>query len=487
MKKLLLLSTLLLTYIICVSQDYPKPSNVLTPEEKVYGLSRFWSEARYNFVFMEKIGVPAWDSTYYAMLPQAIGTKNDWEYYKLLQRFSAVLNDGHTGIIRFGTRLDQTEPDSIGAVFFPERNGLFLEGNMRIGEIGGKIVVTLVNKNLAKKIPIFSEVLEVNHIPVEQYITKYTMPYVSQSTDHIRRRVSIAEINRGLYGDKLYLQLKKPDGKRTEVELTFGGDSFDFPEGHDSYKKASSRGDELLSLEWLDNEVAHLCLNSFAGTKIISEFEQVLPELRKAKAVIIDLRNNSGGSTNTGTAILKYFTPDKELYGSGSRTRQNISAYKAWGNWEGMTPQDTIGNEWAAKSYLAGKDLLYYDLGKDTLKVSLKESDRIVVPTAILTDYFTASSAEDFLIYADNQQHMKRIGSKTFGSTGQPMRVELVKGLWARICTKDDSYPDGRAFIGVGVIPHIEVGTTIEDYKKNRDPVVEKALEYLQEQLVQKK
>jgi Periplasmic protease len=453
---------------------------VLTPEEKAYGLSKFWSEARYNFVFMEKVGTSAWDSIYSAMLPEAINTKNDWEYYKLLKRFSAILNDGHTGIMKPGVKLTQMEADTPDAVFLPERDGLFLEGNMRVGEIGGKVAVLFVNKNLAKKIPVLSEVLEVNHIPVEQYIAEYTMPYISQSADHIRRTMSILEINRGLYGDKLHLLLKKPDGGKSEIELTFGGDSYNFPEGYDYYKNVPQEKQGVLSLEWLEGNIAHLCLNSFGNKKIVEEFEKVLPDLRKAKAIIIDIRDNGGGNTNIGTSILKYFTPDDELYGARSRTRQNISAYKAWGSWGGMAPKDTIGNEWATKSYLAGRDLLYYDLGASTLKISLPASERIIIPTVILTDYFTASAAEDFLIYADNQNHMKRIGRKTFGSTGQPMGVNLGKGFSARICTKDDFYPDGRPFVGVGVLPHIEVEPTIEDYQSGRDPIMEKALQYLQ-------
>jgi C-terminal processing protease CtpA/Prc len=101
------------------------------------------------------------------------------------------------------------------------------------------------------------------------------------------------------------------------------------------------------------------------------------------------------------------------------------------------------------------------------------------VPTALLIGHNTASAAEDFLIFADNQKHMIKIGEKTFGSTGQPYSFDLVGGATARICTKKDTYPDGREFIGYGIKPDIEVKQTVEDYLLKKDPVLAKAQEYL--------
>lgn len=49
----------------------------------------------------------------------------------------------------------------------------------------------------------------------------------------------------------------------------------------------------------------------------------------------------------------------------------------------------------------------------------------------------------------------------------------------ARVCTKKDTYPDGREFVGYGVKPDIEVKRTVQDFIDNKDPVLTKALEYL--------
>ena len=125
-------------------------------------------------------------------------------------------------------------------------------------------------------------------------------------------------------------------------------------------------------------------------------------------------------------------------------------------------------------------DNFYHDFPYEADTIRIRER-RLVVPTAILIGHNTASAAEDFLIYADNQSHMIKIGEPTFGSTGQPMLFELPGGGSARVCTKKDTYPNGKEFVGYGVLPDIEVKKSFEDYMENKDPVLEKAIQYLNE------
>src|ERR1700761_4008719 len=92
-KQLFLLYVLAAAALSDVAQDIP---HNLSATDKVYGLSKFWEEVNYNFVYLDKIDRQAWDSTYKAMITQVQQTPNDYEYYRLLQRFCAMLKDGHT-------------------------------------------------------------------------------------------------------------------------------------------------------------------------------------------------------------------------------------------------------------------------------------------------------------------------------------------------------------------------------------------------------
>jgi C-terminal processing protease CtpA/Prc len=188
------------------------------------------------------------------------------------------------------------------------------------------------------------------------------------------------------------------------------------------------------------------------------------------------LRSNHGGNTGIGVEIFKYLTNDTLLYGSRTRSRQHIPTYKAWGKF--IEPKDTINNEEAKKLYLSFHDKYYYKFNYEPDTVKLK-AKRIIVPTVILIGHSTGSAAEDFLIYAANQKHMIKIGENSNGSTGQPFIFELPGGGSARVCTKQDTYPDGKEFVGYGVKPDIEIKPTLNDYLNKKDAVIDKALEYL--------
>jgi C-terminal processing protease CtpA/Prc len=158
----------------------------------------------------------------------------------------------------------------------------------------------------------------------------------------------------------------------------------------------------------------------------------------------------------------------------------HIPSFKAWGKYNSVS--DTINNEWAKKCWLIYHDQYYYDFdySPDTFRLDAK---RIVVPTVILLGHNTASAAEDFLICADKQKHMIKMGANSFGSTGQPYVFDLPGGGSARVCTKKDTYPDGREFVGYGIKPDVEVRPTLNDYLQKKDAVLDKAMEYLNAKL----
>ncbi len=58
------------------------------------------------------------------------------------------------------------------------------------------------------------------------------------------------------------------------------------------------------------------------------------------------------------------------------------------------------------------------------------------------------------------------------------MMFEMPGGGFARVCTKKDTYPNGKEFVGVGVQPDIRVTKSLKDFLENRDPGLEKAVEF---------
>lgn len=436
MKKTLILLTLLLSNV-----TFGQIQNELTNEEKVFGLSKFWQEVNYSFIYFNKINQKEWNELYKEYIGKVQQTKNDYEYYRLLQRFSAYLKDGHTNVW-----LPKKIRDRILSTDFGEYQ-LFLTN------INGKAIITRVNKSKKNEIPIGTEIISVNGTETEKYINEHVLPYISSSTDYIRQDLAINFMLEGYIGTKYKLELKLPNGKIKPLTVTLAKTA-----DKEVYPPFETK--DLLSLQWHD-DIAYLALNSFTNWKILSTFKEKIPELKKAKALIIDLRKNTGGNSRIGKVILHHLTNDTIFYGPKTQSRLYIPTLKAW-----------------------NQDKYYHDFPcrPDTLGLgdrNLLRTSRIVVPTTILIGHETASAAEDFLIYADNQKHMIKIGEPTYGSTGQPLMFNLPNDGIARVCTKKDTYPDGREFVGIGIQPDIKIVKNLNHYIENRDPVLEKALEYL--------
>ena len=434
--------------------------NKLTPTDKVYGLSKFWQEVNYNFVYLDKVDKKMWDDRYRELIPIVQNTKNDYEYYRELQKFCALLKDGHTN------------------VYFPpgieQMNTMFGDYRLFIENIEGKAIVVRTNLSKKDEVPFGSEIIEVNGKTTEKYFTEEVAPYISSSTDYVLKDWGITRLLAGLEGETYLVKIKKPDSKIIELKLTHKRS-----EELEVYP-AFEPNRELLDFKWMDNNIAYVSLNSFEDSKINTLFLEKLPELYKAKGLIVDLRNNGGGNTNIGGEILQYLTNDKVLYGSKNSTRLHTPTFKAWGRF--VEAKDTVISEFHKKAYLSFNDKFMYDFEYKPQTLNL-DAQRIVVPTAILIGHNTASAAEDFLIYADNQKHMTKIGENTFGSTGQPLMFDLPGGGSARICTKKDTYPDGREFVGYGIKPDIIVKRSLNDYLSKKDPVLEKAVNYVKQNL----
>lgn len=431
--------------------------NSISEADKVYGLSKFWQEVNYNFVYLNKVDKIKWENDYKKLITEVQKTENDYEYYRLLQRLCASLKDGHTNV-----NFSDTIQKSLYNTYFGEYR-LFLTN------IQDKAIVTRINLSKKDEIPIGTEVIKVNGIATQTYLEQEVIPYISSSTDYILMDWAVSVMFRAPKGTSFNVTFKFPNGKIKEMELTHEEtkEKEVFPEFEDW---------QLFEFKWIDKEIAYISLNSFGDPKIDTLFIEKLPELYKAKKLIVDLRKNGGGNTNIGRDILQYLSHDRLLYGSKNQSRLHIPSFKAWGKW--TAAKDTIGSSWDTQAFSSYHDNFFHDFPYEADTISL-EAKRIVVPTAILIGHNTASAAEDFLIYTENQKHMIKIGEPTSGSTGQPMIFDLPGGGSARVCTKKDTYPNGKEFVGYGVQPDIKVGKSLEDYLSSKDPVLKKAIEYL--------
>lgn len=431
----------------------------LSDADKLYGLSKFWSEVSYNFAYFDHAKIN-WDSTYRAYIPKVLATKNTWEYNRVMMRFCALLKDGHTDIdYPYGVMKKQS---------FRWIN---------IENFNKKFIVTDIPLAYKDQVPLGSELVSVDGIPALEYADKELIPYISASTDYVRYNRAAAAMFYGTDTNRVWhLQLRSPKGALINYNYQFH-----------TYRAQWSRRsgpvvNKLLEFKIIDG-IAFVKLNSFEDPKIDEEFKAIVPQLYDCKGVILDIRANGGGDSDIGAEILKYFTDQKMLLGSTWKTRENLSAYKAWGTYQLMdTTKFERLSDFKKEAVLIAKGQYWYK--GDTMSFENNiAAKKITTPLIVLTSNNTASSAEDFLIILDGLKgRATLIGQRTFGSTGQPEPLQLP-GFGARVCTKRDTYPDGRDFVGIGVIPDIEVPRNPNDVINGTDTELEVALKEMKKKV----
>lgn len=459
------LLTFLLLCSLSLRAQEARPATI-SDAEKLYGLSTFWSEAKYNFAYFDKAKIN-WDSAYRAFIPQVLTTKNDFEYYRTMERFCALLKDGHTNV--YGPAINKF------STYVPFRWTI----------IDQKPYVVRVLKGLSDNVPVGSELLTVNGQPVRQYLDEQVFPYVSASAEHEKwNRAMFALWSTTTDTTTIYpMTLRTPEGKT----ITYKSRLFSQRERDGS---AWLNGDgsgvpkfQLSTLTMLPGDIARVELNSFGDEKIVAEFKSMLPQLRTAKGIILDIRQNGGGNTGVGAAILNYFTSQKQLTSSAWRTREHRAAYKAWGTYTLKEPLDSAklkNDEWYARSVKTANGEFWYKDDVNMFQNDVSEP-KLLVPTVVLAGNSTGSAAEDMLIMVKQLTDRKIpiIGQPSTGSTGQPLPFDLPGGGSARICTKRDTYADGTDFVGIGVLPDMEVKPTVMSLVTGMDLALEAAKSYI--------
>jgi C-terminal processing protease CtpA/Prc len=399
----------------------------LGDDAKVAGLSKLWLEVKANFVNFDLVPDVDWDALYLEHLPRVRRTKSTLEYYRLLMSLCARLKDAHTNV-------------------YPPKelwDACYARPRIVPRLVEGKVLVLRVEDDqlLRDGIKPGMEVLEINGLPVRDYARQNVIPYISSSTKQdLEVRAYSYYLFAGSVGEPLRLTLADAEGNkvvRSVPRVSVNSKPKPDPAGKPKWKL-------------YPDGVAYMPLDTFETERVVEEFKAAFPEIAKAAALILDLRDNGGGNSGFGLQILGMLT-DKPFRTTRWRTRDYRPGYRAWGMAEGWFASDN--EAWPADGTRSYKG-----------------------PVLVLTSPRTFSAAEDFCVAFDALKRGPLVGEPTGGSTGQPLRFKLPGGGSGRVCTKRDTYPDGKEFVGLGVRPHKLVAPTVADVRAGRDTVLEAAL-----------
>jgi C-terminal processing protease CtpA/Prc len=399
----------------------PRPDAL--PILRMAGFAKMWSLVKYNFVYLDRRPGLNWDAVLEEYMARIARAKDDIEYGKLLQRAIALLHDGHTNVY----------PNSAAPQDAPA---------ITLEPIESKAVATIVGDlpELAAIRP-GMELLEIDGTPVKTIIERDIDPYVSSSSPQDRELRWMRQLLAGAPGSRMQTKWLTPDGKTVEVALPRDGSEHRGALKFPSHPRFEHRD--------LPGGIAYIGLSDFNDAAVNPEFDAQFDRLREAKAWIIDLRWNGGGSSGIGYKILAHFI-ERKLEGSKQSSRVYNPTLAALGDPQTWHDWETSVVEPAAGPHYAG-------------------------PVYVLTSPHTCSAAEDFLLPLRTAKRITIVGEPSCGSTGQPLPF-IIYGATGRICTKWDRFPDGTEFVGPGVVPDVKIARTKQDIVSGRDPVLERAI-----------
>jgi hypothetical protein len=433
--------------------------NKLSKADKLMALSLFWSETRYNFAFYDQLTFD-WDSLYKVYLPLVEATTNDVDFYDIMQHFAGSLQDGHSSIF--------------SDVYY--QYGDYIP--MLVDYFNDTLYITRVRDDLENACPLGSKILEINGLPFDQYMDKYINPFVDSKYKPTQQVLAALRLfsSRPLQ-DKITIKYITPN--REIRTITPPRDGEKNRDKHSSKSRETNYNYDPIYVSWQEDNIAVLTINSFLDWdgKQIAYFEKKLRDtLYNADGIIIDLRNNGGGSTDVAWYFLQYIIKDSFFLNYAWQTRIHNAVKKANGN---FIEENKAYYEMNAYQTFAGDTIFIGD-----------SIQRFSVPIVILISTMTVSAAEDFLVILyERKDRPLLIGQPSFGSTGSP----LVFREWpdpnglAKVCTRRVLFPYSLKPLDKGVEPDIWVNYTFEEYMSGKDKDMEIAIQELKKQLKEQK
>lgn len=200
----------------------------------------------------------------------------------------------------------------------------------------------------------------------------------------------------------------------------------------------------IASVSWsklTDGQTAKIAVRQFNG-ETMSLFDQAINQIiadRGIKYVILDLRNNPGGYLD--------------------------SAVDMAGEW--------VSGEPVVRERLRD--------GTETVHQTNRTPRLAGYPTIVLVNGGSASGAEIVAGALQDWGKGKLVGETTFGKGSVQDLIELADGSSVKITIAKWFTPKNRSIDQTGIEPDVIVEMTDEDYNKDRDPQLAKALELLRQ------
>ena len=393
-----------------------------TPEGRLRIFDEVWEQVRERYFDPDFHGVD-WQGLRRELRPHAAGARDEAELYALLRRMLGALRDPHTRVYAPGESTDW-------------RVQRYVSVGVALRELAGQLVVTDVERGSEARragLRAGDTLLALDGEPAARLLAR-RLAEQGAGDSAAARLVAVSHLF---------------DGPRDSVvRVTFSR------AGEREERRAALRREPRTRLPSFDvrgvgHNVRLVRFNIFTA-EVAAQFARALRgELKGARALVIDLRDNGGGEAESMADLASTLLPAGLSLG---RFTDRTGAVR-------LEPYTRAALLSTADSF-----------------------ERFRRPVVLLTNARTASAAEVFAASLRETDRATVIGEATCGCVlGIRRRHRLPDGGVLDVSEMDYRTARGTRLEGAGLRPDVTIEPTREDLRRSRDRALERALEILQD------
>lgn len=207
------------------------------------------------------------------------------------------------------------------------------------------------------------------------------------------------------------------------------------------YLKSPYKKSSCLWYTILDNNIGYIYCGNFTEAITHDDLNEILKEMSTCVGLIVDVRNNNGGSIGNSTTLASHFVKSKTLTG--------YIQHKTGKQHNRFSTPNAI--------YVKPSNGVYW--GK---------------PTAVLTNRQTYSAGNYFVNNMRCFPNVFTVGDVTGGGSGLPFTSELPNG-WGVRFSSSPHFDAEMNHIEFGITPDHKINMTSQEEDKGIDSIIEKA------------
>lgn len=401
--------------------------------------------------FKEKYYGFNWDSIVQYYRDQQITTKNNEVFLFYCDEMLSVLNDGHT----WASHDKSTHIQSLGIDFSCNEEQFIVNGfyeGVNSGRLNlGDEIVTIDGEPFhdiyerVRSMTIFKHYPKMDDLYRKRFFRSYYFYERSKSLP-----------------DSVSFVLRKPDGCEYSLRLRW------YPARYvrNMYGVRVQRAKKVgMTSKILENNIGYIKIDKW-NPDFIGRFNAIFAEMNNTNGIILDIRNNFGGDfTNFGQTVLSKFLP-----------RDTITMYKQFKNSNLYHRYGFAGLHYQEDE---SSDKVFYPMTPVRL---MKSGDTVYGNPVVLLVNQKHFSSTDLFIMAFHELEIGTIVGRlnSFQLLGQPIHIKTPWNDWQ--CGLSVMIPYSmhkRLYEEVIIKPDIEVPLTKSEIKREEDPILTSAIDYL--------